>query len=65
MSFITALHPYPSSPNAGTNARQLTAATLVGLMSVPGLAVLHGVKRNGPSSATMDDARGLRRGETL
>lgn len=65
MSFITALHPYPSYLDAGTNARQLTAATLVGLMSVPGLAVLHGAQRNGTSSATMDDASGLGRGETL
>ncbi|NNN11968.1 MAG: ammonium transporter [Acidimicrobiaceae bacterium] len=34
--------PYPSWLHAGDNAWQLTAATLVGLMSVPGLAVLYG-----------------------
>jgi ammonium transporter, Amt family len=34
--------PYPSWLNAGDNAWQLTAATLVGLMSLPGLAVLYG-----------------------
>jgi ammonium transporter, Amt family len=33
---------YPTWLNAGDNAWQLTAATLVGLMSVPGLAVLYG-----------------------
>jgi ammonium transporter, Amt family len=34
--------PYPHWLNAGDNAWQLTAATLVGLMSVPGLVVLYG-----------------------
>lgn len=34
--------PYPSWLSAGDNAWQLTAATLVGLMSIPGLAVLYG-----------------------
>ena len=34
--------PYPAWLNAGDNAWQLTAATLVGLMSVPGLVVLYG-----------------------
>ncbi|HLI16411.1 MAG TPA: ammonium transporter [Acidimicrobiales bacterium] len=34
--------PYPSWLNAGDNAWQLTAATLVGLMSLPGVAVLYG-----------------------
>jgi Amt family ammonium transporter len=34
--------PYPSWLNAGDNAWQLVAATLVGLMSVPGLALLYG-----------------------
>src|SRR5579871_2127182 len=34
--------PDPSWLNAGDNAWQLTAATLVGLMSIPGLAVLYG-----------------------
>jgi ammonium transporter, Amt family len=33
---------YPSWLNPGDNAWQMTAATLVGLMSVPGLAVLYG-----------------------
>jgi Amt family ammonium transporter len=42
LSFIAALHPYPSYLNSGNNAWQLTAATLVGLMSLPGLAVLYG-----------------------
>src|ERR1700676_2229184 len=34
--------PYPSWLNAGDNAWQLTAATFVGLMSLPGIAVLYG-----------------------
>jgi ammonium transporter, Amt family len=34
--------PYPSWLSAGDNAWQLTAATLVGLMSIPALAVLYG-----------------------
>jgi ammonium transporter, Amt family len=34
--------PYPSWLSPGDNAWQLTAATLVGLMSVPGLAILYG-----------------------
>jgi ammonium transporter, Amt family len=34
--------PYPSWLDPGDNAWQMTAATLVGLMSVPGLAVLYG-----------------------
>jgi Amt family ammonium transporter len=34
--------PYPSWLNAGDNAWQMTAATLVGLMSIPALAVLYG-----------------------
>src|SRR5690242_13401713 len=33
---------YPSWLNPGDNAWQLSAATLVGLMSVPGLVVLYG-----------------------
>src|SRR6266566_2623587 len=33
---------YPSWLNPGDNSWQMTAATLVGLMSVPGLAVLYG-----------------------
>jgi Amt family ammonium transporter len=36
------LLPYPSWLNAGDNSWQLTAATFVGLMSVPGLVVLYG-----------------------
>jgi Amt family ammonium transporter len=34
--------PYPPWLNAGDNAWQLMAATLVGLMSIPGIAVLYG-----------------------
>ena len=34
--------PYPSWLSAGDTSWQLTAATLVGLMSLPGLAVLYG-----------------------
>jgi len=34
--------PYPSWLQPGDNAWQLVAATLVGLMSIPGLAVLYG-----------------------
>jgi Amt family ammonium transporter len=34
--------PYPSWLNPADNSWQLTAATLVGLMSLPGLAVLYG-----------------------
>jgi Amt family ammonium transporter len=33
---------YPSWLNAGDNAWQMTAATFVGLMSLPGLAILYG-----------------------
>src|SRR5258706_13621229 len=33
---------YPNWLNPGDNAWQMTAATLVGLMSVPGLVVLYG-----------------------
>src|ERR1700682_5395668 len=35
-------HAYYHWLNPGDNAWQLTAATLVGLMSVPGLAILYG-----------------------
>src|SRR5439155_11420204 len=34
--------PYPDWLNAGDNAWQLAAATLVGLMSIPGIAILYG-----------------------
>ena len=34
--------PYPTWLNAGDNSWQLTAATLVGLMSLPGIAILYG-----------------------
>jgi ammonium transporter, Amt family len=34
--------PYPNWLNAGDNSWQMTAATLVGLMSIPALAVLYG-----------------------
>ncbi len=36
------MDPYASWLNAGDNAWQMTAATLVGLMSIPALAVLYG-----------------------
>ena len=36
------MNPYPSWLNAGDNSWQMTAATLVGLMSIPALAVLYG-----------------------
>jgi Amt family ammonium transporter len=36
------MSPYPPWLNTGDNAWQLVAATLVGLMSLPGLAVLYG-----------------------
>lgn len=36
------MDPYPSWLSAGDTSWQLTAATLVGLMSLPGLAVLYG-----------------------
>ena len=38
---LAQLVPDPSYLNSGDNAWQLTAATLVGLMSVPGLAILY------------------------
>jgi Amt family ammonium transporter len=38
---LAQLVPDPSWLNSGDNAWQLTAATLVGLMSVPGLAILY------------------------
>jgi ammonium transporter, Amt family len=37
-----ALIPYPSWLNSGDNTWQLVAATLVGLMSIPGIAILYG-----------------------
>jgi Amt family ammonium transporter len=36
------MSPYPNWLNAGDNSWQLVAATLVGLMSIPGIAVLYG-----------------------
>jgi Amt family ammonium transporter len=42
MFMIGALVPYPHWLNPGDNTWQLVAATLVGLMSIPGLAVLYG-----------------------
>ncbi|BCO37979.1 ammonium transporter [Mycobacterium heckeshornense] len=36
------MNPYPDWINSGDNAWQLVAATLVGLMSIPGIAVLYG-----------------------
>jgi hypothetical protein len=43
------VNPYASFLSSGDNAWQMTAATLVGLMSIPALAVLYGgiVLRNG------------------
>jgi len=38
----TVLYPYPNWLHPGDEAWQLTAATFVGLMSVPGLVVLYG-----------------------
>jgi Amt family ammonium transporter len=35
------MNPYPDWLNSGDNAWQLVAATLVGLMSIPGIAVLY------------------------
>jgi ammonium transporter, Amt family len=40
--FASGFSPYPSWLNSGDNAWQLIAATLVGLMSLPGLAILYG-----------------------
>src|ERR1700739_3952404 len=36
------MNPYPDWLNPGDNAWQMVAATLVGLMSIPGIAVLYG-----------------------
>jgi Amt family ammonium transporter len=36
------MNPYPGWLNPGDNAWQLVAATLVGLMSIPGIAILYG-----------------------
>ncbi|MCX4092604.1 ammonium transporter [Nocardia sp. alder85J] len=36
------MNPYPDWLNPGDNAWQLVAATLVGLMSIPGIAILYG-----------------------
>ncbi len=36
------MNPYPAWLSAGDNSWQMTAATLVGLMSIPALAVLYG-----------------------
>src|SRR5215470_3105773 len=36
------VNPYPAFLSSGDNAWQMTAATLVGLMSIPALAVLYG-----------------------
>ena len=38
----TAISPYAQWLNPGDNSWQMTAATFVGLMSIPGLAVLYG-----------------------
>ena len=42
MDLIAGMAPYPSWLNPGDNAWQLISATLVGLMSLPGIAVLYG-----------------------
>jgi ammonium transporter, Amt family len=42
MHVLTGYIPYPSWLSSGDNSWQLTAATLVGLMSLPGIAVLYG-----------------------
>jgi len=42
MPLVAVSLPYPNWLNPGDNAWQLVAATLVGLMSLPGLAVLYG-----------------------
>ncbi len=43
MHFLATTYlPYPSWLNSGDNTWQLVAATLVGLMSLPGIAVLYG-----------------------
>src|ERR1700687_1912225 len=39
---IGIMSPYPDWLNPGDNAWQLVSATLVGLMSIPGIAVLYG-----------------------
>ena len=46
------MNPYPDWLNSGDNAWQLVAATLVGLMSIPGIAVLYGAssRRSGRST---------------
>ena len=48
-SLVANYVPAPTFLSPGDTAWQLTAATLVGLMSIPGLAVLYGglVKKNG------------------
>jgi Amt family ammonium transporter len=42
MHLLATVLPYPTWLSSGDNAWQLTAATLVGLMSVPGLVILYG-----------------------
>src|ERR1700739_4587238 len=42
MGCVRTMLPYPDWLNPGDNAWQLVAATLVGLMSLPGIAVLYG-----------------------
>src|SRR5579863_3660191 len=41
MVLLDGLVPSPSWLNAGDNAWQMTAATFVGLQSIPGLAILY------------------------
>ncbi|MGN6793632.1 MAG: hypothetical protein ACTHJW_14700, partial [Streptosporangiaceae bacterium] len=44
--------PYSSWLSSGDNAWQMTAATLVGLMSIPALAVLYGGMCNASGRST-------------
>ncbi|MGZ3517152.1 MAG: ammonium transporter [Vulcanimicrobiaceae bacterium] len=58
MVVLTAMPAYSAAPaylNAGDTAWQLTAATLVGLQSIPGLAILYGglVKRKWALNSAM------------
>ena len=54
------MNPYPDWLNPGDNAWQLVAATLVGLMSIPGIAVLYGGHRP-EEVGRQHDAHGLHR----
>ena len=60
MHLLAAMAPYPSWLNPGDNAWQLVAATLVGLMSLPGIAVLYGGLR-AAQVGREHDAHGVQR----